>query len=270
MKHHVHKKRSVRAGSHHGGLEVQISSGSVLGTSVQHHSRPDLGTTRVSQYDLPDLRCDLYPVYPIPLGSGSCETSLGQDRKHDTKCVTNGIERPARQNHLTQNVLSPIAITVRDQTIKAVRAADIESVRVVVGEVLDVNTAGIPLDSPEMKLVVASVVEGVHAALAGSRAEVLQMTLHAVARFASSRGSTDPTVVAAVICDAANVIEVANDDRQVRLDATIDSVLTACDHLLGPNRDALATFLRNALPMFFERRHAETFDEPGANEPGSS
>jgi hypothetical protein len=171
---------------------------------------------------------------------------------------------------LTQTVLSPIAITVREQTLAAVRAADIERVRVVVGDVLEANTAGIALDSLEMKMVVASVVEGVHAALAGSRSEVLQMALHAVARFASSRGSTDPTVVAAVICDAANVIEVADDDRQLRLDAMIDSVLAACDHLLGPDRDALETFLRNALPMFFEKRHAGTPGGSTPGEPGSS
>lgn len=163
---------------------------------------------------------------------------------------------------MTQTVLSPIALTVRDQTLAAVRAADIEGVRIVVGEVLEVNTSGIALDSQEMKVVVASVVEGVHAAVAGSRAEVFQMALHAVARFASSRGSTDPAAVAAVICDAANVIEVADDGRQIRLDEMIDSVLAACNHLLGPERDALATFLRNALPMFFETRQAATGQPP--------
>ncbi|MAY74870.1 MAG: hypothetical protein CMJ31_09200 [Phycisphaerae bacterium] len=175
-----------------------------------------------------------------------------------------------RQVHLTQTVLSPLAITVRDQTLLAMQAVDTERVRAMCGEVLEANTIDIPLDSSEMKAVVASVVEGVHAAVAWTRADMLQMAMHAVARYASSREGTDPTVVAAVICDAASVIEVDQADRQLYLDSMIQAVLTACDHLLGPEREELATFLRNALPVFFEKRNKGDSDEPAQREPDAS
>lgn len=171
---------------------------------------------------------------------------------------------------MTQNLLSPIAITVRDQTILAMQAVDAERVRAMCGEVLEANTIDIPLDSSEMKAVVASVVEGVHAAIARTRADVLQMVMHAVARYASSRQSTDPTVIASVVCDAASVIEVDEADRHLYLDSMIQAVLTACDHLLGPEREELATFLRNALPLFFEMRNKGDSDEPAQREPDAS
>lgn len=171
---------------------------------------------------------------------------------------------------MLQTVLSPIAIAVRDQTLLATPTVDAERVRAMCGEILEINTIDIRLDSAEMKAVVASVMEGVHAATARSRADTLEMAMHAIARFASTRGNSDPTVVAAVICDAASVIEVNEADRESYLESMIDAVLTACDHLLGPEREELAAFLRNALPMFFEKRTGGTPDESAQREPGTS
>lgn len=138
------------------------------------------------------------------------------------------------------------------------------------GEILDANTTDISLDSAEMKAIVASVMEGVHAATARSRADMLQLAMHAVARFASTRENTDPTVVAAVICDAASVIEVSAGEQQSYLESMINAVLAACDHLLGSERAELAAFLRNSLPVFFKERTASTSDESAPREPGTS
>jgi hypothetical protein len=153
-------------------------------------------------------------------------------------------------------VLSPIALAVRDQTTLAARAADPERIQMVCQEMLEASGAEIELDSEEMKRVVASVVQGVLASIGTARAEVIEFTMHAVARFASAREGTDPNVVAAVICDAASVIEVAEEERQAYLDSMIEAVLAACDHILGRERDEFADFLRRTLPLFLERRQA--------------
>jgi hypothetical protein len=171
---------------------------------------------------------------------------------------------------LTQTSLSPIAMTVRDQTLGVIQEIDADRVCSICTEVLEANTIDIPLDSAEMKAVVASVMEGAHAATARSRADTLEMAMHAIARFASTRESSDPTLVAAVICDAASVIEVNEADRQSYLDSMIDAVVAACDHLLGPERDELVAFLRNALPVFFEKRTSGVSDESAQREPGTS
>lgn len=171
---------------------------------------------------------------------------------------------------MTKTLLSPIAITVRDQTLGVMQEVDPDRIRLICKEVLESNTVDIPLDSAGMKAVVGSVMEGVHAASARSRADTLEMAMHAIARFATTRENSDPTLVAAVICDAASVIEVNEADRQSYLDSMIDAVLAACDHLLGPERDELVAFLRNALPMFFEKRTTGTSDESAQREPGTS
>lgn len=171
---------------------------------------------------------------------------------------------------MTQIVLSPIALTVRDQTRTSVEARDTAGVQAVCSEVLEANTIGIGLGSSEMKAIVGSVVEGVLAALAISRAEVFERVMHAIARFASTRENSDPTVVAAVICEAASVIEVNEAERQSYLDAMIESVLAACDHLLGPEREELAAFLRHALPQFLDTRRSRTLHEPARREPRAS
>jgi hypothetical protein len=165
---------------------------------------------------------------------------------------------------LTKTLLSPIAIAVRDQTIPGVRAADPERVRAVCGEMLEVNTHKVALASAEMKAVVASIVEGVLSSLAASRTEVIEVMMHAIARFASTREGSDPTVVAAVICDAASVIEVSEEDQHSYLESMIDAVLAACDHLLGSEREELARFLRNALPVFLEKRKSSGTDGAGS------
>lgn len=162
---------------------------------------------------------------------------------------------------VTPTVLSPIAITVRDQTTPAVRSLDLPRVRAVCSDVLEANTIGIELGSAEMKSVVGSVVQGVLAALATTRAEVIERAMNTIARFASTRKSSDPTVVAAVICDAASVIEVSVGDRKSHLASMIDSVLAACDHLLGAEREELATFLRATLPTFLEKGLDGTSDK---------
>lgn len=167
-------------------------------------------------------------------------------------------------------VLSPIALTVRDQATPAVEPRDSARVQAVCNEVLEANTIAIQLGSPEMKAVVASVVEGVLAALATSRADVLERVMHAIARFASTREHAEATLVASVICDAASVIEVSDTDRQSYLVSMIDAVLAACDHLLRSEREELATFLRNALPAFLAKRSADTRPEVGQPGPGSA
>lgn len=157
---------------------------------------------------------------------------------------------------LTRTVLSPIAITVRDQAAPAVRADDIDRLGSICGEMLEANTADIPLASGEMKAVVASVVEGVLAALATSRAEVIGTTMHAIARFTATRDGADPNIVAAVICDAARVIEVPEADRDTYTDSMVETALSACDHLLGPDRAEFAAFLRTQLTGFLRDRNA--------------
>lgn len=171
---------------------------------------------------------------------------------------------------MTQIVLSPIALTVRDQTTHAVEPRDTAKVQTVCSEVLENNTTEIALGSPEMKAIVASVVQGALAALALSRAGVIERVMHAIARFASTREGSDPTVVAAVICDAASVIEVSEGERQTYLESMIESVLAACDHMLGPERDELAEFLRTTLPKFLEGRAGVTEDAPTQPEQNAS
>ena len=168
---------------------------------------------------------------------------------------------------MTSTVLSPIAITVRDHTLGVVQGVDADRLRSICTEVLEVSTIDIRLDSAEMKAVIASVMEGVHAAAARSRADTLEMAMHAVARFASTRENADPTLVAAVICDAASVNEINEAEGRSYLDARIEAVLAACDHLLGPERDDLIAFLRSALSVFCEKRTAGKSDESAQHEP---
>lgn len=171
---------------------------------------------------------------------------------------------------MTKTVLSPVALSVRDQAVPAARAADLDRIRSVCLEMLEANTTDIPLGSAEMKATVASVVQGVLAALGSSRAEVVEVTMHTIARFASTRQGSDPNVVAAVICDAASVIEISEDERQPYLDSLIEAALSACDHLLGPEREELAAFLRSALPVFLQQRTNGHSDEPAHSEPNVS
>ncbi len=126
---------------------------------------------------------------------------------------------------------------------------------------LTASGSEVPLDSVEMKAIVASVVQGVLASMGAARAEVIEFTMHAVARFASAREGADPTVVGTVICDAASVIEVSEDERDAYLDSMIEATLAAADHILGPEREELASFLRRSLPAFLERRQAQAASE---------
>lgn len=147
----------------------------------------------------------------------------------------------------------------------AARVSDSDQFRTVCADMLEASSKNISLDSTEMKAIVGAVVEGSLAALATTRAEVIEVTMRAVARFASTRDGSNPSAVASVICDAASVIEVSEDERQSYLDSVIEVALAACDHLLGTDREELAEFLRSTLPEFLEKRTAAGLDEPDSD-----
>lgn len=142
--------------------------------------------------------------------------------------------------------------------------------RTVCIDMLETSSKDVPLDSAEMKAIVSSVVEGSLAALATTRAEVIEVTMRAVARFASTRDGSNPSAVASVICDAASVIEISEDERQSYLNSVIEAALAACDHLLGTDRAELAEFLRSTLPVFLEKRAADGSNNTTQTKPGKS
>lgn len=134
---------------------------------------------------------------------------------------------------------------------------------------LEANTVGFPLASAEMKAAVAAVAKGVLAALGSSGAGVVETTMQAIARFAFSREGSDPRVVATLICDAASVIELPEDDQRFYLDSMIGGALAACDHLPEPQREELAACLRSALPASL-RQSAGPSDQPARREPNAA
>jgi hypothetical protein len=169
-----------------------------------------------------------------------------------------------------QTVLSPIALTVRDQVLPAVHVSDTARIERVCIELLEFNTRGLDPASAELRSCVAAVVEGVLAALGSSRSNVLEVTMHAVSRFASKQAGADPSLVAAIICDAATVIEVQGQAHQSDLDAAIQGALGACDRLLGEDRDDVVAFLRTTLAEFFRKKSAPTLNNQTQRESDES
>lgn len=149
------------------------------------------------------------------------------------------------EHPLHRTVLSPIALTARDQVLTVIKAGTFDQVEGVCQELLAVNTRDMPPGAPGVKACVAAVMEGVLAALGSARTLALESAMHAVARYAAQREGADAMSVAKIIKDAASVLEVTPSDPD--LEVAIQAALSACDQLLGQERSNVVAFLRETL-----------------------
>ena len=144
-------------------------------------------------------------------------------------------------------MLSPIALTMRDQVLGGLPRGGAASMAQAAREIFEVNARGLEADDDRVARCTEAIIEGAFSALVQMRGELVKEVCAALVRTAVARSHMNPRSAAVTAEAVSRALEREPTIAKHDFDAAIAGALSACEELGRPDRETIIASMRRAV-----------------------